>query len=105
MSQLRPIPIEPLDGAIALVTGAGQGIGLATAFSLYAAGAKVIAGYYQPPLASLPAEIDQIRKSTGRWTSWSIMPVPSRRSDALATYPPKTLASLLTSMWLVPIAW
>jgi NAD(P)-dependent dehydrogenase (short-subunit alcohol dehydrogenase family) len=61
MSQLRPIPTEPLDGAIALVTGAGQGIGLATALSLRAAGAKVIAGYYQRPLASLPAEIDQIR--------------------------------------------
>src|ERR1700676_2231250 len=61
MSQLRPVPTEPLDGAIALVTGAGQGIGLATALSLRAAGAKVIAGYYQPPFASLPAEIDQIR--------------------------------------------
>ena len=61
MSRLRPIPTEPLDGAIALVTGAGQGIGLATALSLRAAGAKVIAGYYQRPLASLPAEIDQIR--------------------------------------------
>src|SRR3984893_14729983 len=61
MSQLRPIPTEPIEGAIALVTGAGQGIGLATALSLRAAGAKVIAGYYQQPLASLPAEIDQIR--------------------------------------------
>ena len=61
MSQLRPIPTEPIEGAIALVTGAGQGIGLATALSLRAAGAKVIAGYYQRPLASLPAEIDQIR--------------------------------------------
>jgi NAD(P)-dependent dehydrogenase (short-subunit alcohol dehydrogenase family) len=61
MSQLRPIPTEPIEGAIALVTGAGQGIGLATALSLRAAGAKVIAGYYQRRLASLPAEIDQIR--------------------------------------------
>jgi NAD(P)-dependent dehydrogenase (short-subunit alcohol dehydrogenase family) len=61
MSQLRPVPTEPLDGAIALVTGAGQGIGLATALSLRAAGAKVIAGYYQRPMASLPTEIDQIR--------------------------------------------
>jgi NAD(P)-dependent dehydrogenase (short-subunit alcohol dehydrogenase family) len=60
MSQLRPVPTEPIEGAIALVTGAGQGIGLATVLSLRAAGAKVIAGYYQRPLASLPGEIDQI---------------------------------------------
>ena len=60
MSQLRPVPTEPLKGAIALVTGAGQGIGLATALSLSAAGAKVIAGYYQRPSVSLPLEIDQI---------------------------------------------
>ena len=60
MSQLRPIPTELLDGAIALVTGAGQGIGLATALSLRAAGAKVIAGYYQRPFSSLSTEIDQI---------------------------------------------
>jgi NAD(P)-dependent dehydrogenase (short-subunit alcohol dehydrogenase family) len=60
MSQLRPVPTEPIGGAIALVTGAGQGIGLATALSLRAAGAKVIAAYYQQPLASLPTEIDQI---------------------------------------------
>jgi NAD(P)-dependent dehydrogenase (short-subunit alcohol dehydrogenase family) len=61
MSQLRPVPLEPLEGAIALVTGAGQGIGLATALSLSAAGAKVIAGYYQRSSASLPSEIDQLR--------------------------------------------
>jgi NAD(P)-dependent dehydrogenase (short-subunit alcohol dehydrogenase family) len=60
MSHLRPIPTEPIEGAIALVTGAGQGIGRATALSLRAAGAKVIAGYYQRPLTSLPTEIDQI---------------------------------------------
>jgi 3-oxoacyl-[acyl-carrier protein] reductase len=60
MSQLSPVPSEPLEGAIALVTGAGQGIGLATALSLRAAGAKVIAGYYQRPLPSLSIEIDQI---------------------------------------------
>jgi NAD(P)-dependent dehydrogenase (short-subunit alcohol dehydrogenase family) len=60
MSQLRPVPTEPIKGAIALVTGAGQGIGQATALSLFAAGAKVIAGYYQRPSASLPTEIDQI---------------------------------------------
>jgi NAD(P)-dependent dehydrogenase (short-subunit alcohol dehydrogenase family) len=60
MNQLRPVPTEPIKGAIALVTGAGQGIGLATALSLSAAGAKVIAGYYQRPSASLPLEIDQI---------------------------------------------
>jgi len=40
MTQLRPVPTEPIEGAIALVTGAGQGIGLATALSLRAAGAK-----------------------------------------------------------------
>jgi NAD(P)-dependent dehydrogenase (short-subunit alcohol dehydrogenase family) len=60
MSQLRPVPTEPLEGAIALVTGAGQGIGLATALALSAAGAKVIAGYYQRPSVSLPSAIDQI---------------------------------------------
>jgi NAD(P)-dependent dehydrogenase (short-subunit alcohol dehydrogenase family) len=60
MSQLRPVPIESIEGAIALVTGASQGIGLGTALSLHAAGAKVIAGYYQRPSPSLPAEIDQI---------------------------------------------
>jgi NAD(P)-dependent dehydrogenase (short-subunit alcohol dehydrogenase family) len=60
MSQLRPVPPEPIEGAIALVTGAGQGIGLATALTLRAAGAKVIAAYYQRPFASLPTEIDQI---------------------------------------------
>lgn len=60
MSKLRPVPTEPIEGAIALVTGAGQGIGLATALSLRAAGAKVIAGYYQRPPTSLPTEIDQI---------------------------------------------
>jgi NAD(P)-dependent dehydrogenase (short-subunit alcohol dehydrogenase family) len=61
MSQLCPVSTEPIEGAIALVTGAGQGIGLATALSLRAAGAKVIAGYHQRPSASIPTEIDQIR--------------------------------------------
>jgi NAD(P)-dependent dehydrogenase (short-subunit alcohol dehydrogenase family) len=37
MTQLRPVPTEPIDGKIALVTGAGQGIGQATALSLHAA--------------------------------------------------------------------
>jgi NAD(P)-dependent dehydrogenase (short-subunit alcohol dehydrogenase family) len=69
MSQLRPVPTEPLEGAIALVTGAGQGIGLATALSLRAAGAKVIAGYYQPPSVSLPAEIDQISMDVTQQTA------------------------------------
>lgn len=66
MSQLRPVPTARVEGAIALVTGAGQGIGLATALSLRAAGAQVIAGYYQQPLATLPAEIDQIRMDVTR---------------------------------------
>src|ERR1700722_5945641 len=69
MNQLRPIPTDPLDGTIALVTGAGQGIGLATALSLRAAGAQVVAGYYQRPLESLPAEIDQIRMDVTQQSS------------------------------------
>jgi len=60
MNQLRPVPTEPIEDSIALVTGAGQGIGLATALALRAAGAKVIAGYHQWPSASLPPEIEQI---------------------------------------------
>src|SRR6202047_2162213 len=61
MNQLRPVPTEPIEDSIALVTGAGQGIGLATALSLHAAGAKVIAGYSHRPSGSLPTHIDQIR--------------------------------------------
>ena len=60
MTQLRPVPIEPLEGKIAFITGAGQGIGAATSLSLHRAGAKVIAGYYQQSSASLPKDIDQI---------------------------------------------
>ena len=58
--QLRPVPTEPIDGKIALVTGAGQGIGAAIALALRVAGARVVAGYYQWPSAALPADIDQI---------------------------------------------
>lgn len=52
---------EPLDGAVAWITGAGSGLGHATAVAFHAAGAAVaLTGRTSGPLQALAAELDGI---------------------------------------------
>jgi glucose 1-dehydrogenase len=56
---------QPLKGHAALVTGASQGIGLATAVALAQAGASVAFNYRQQPREAA-AEVAQIERAGGR---------------------------------------
>jgi len=53
---------KPLEGRVALITGASRGIGHAAALALSEAGAKVVVNYY----ASEEAALDLVKQITGR---------------------------------------
>jgi len=65
----RPAPLG-LDGAVALVTGGGRGIGLATAQRLLARGARV--GLLDVDTAALDAAADE---AAARWGAGRVLPV------------------------------
>lgn len=62
--------VERFDGEVALVTGAGSGIGLATARRLQSEGCTVVAGYYRDDEKPAIADFDAIRLDARSEADW-----------------------------------
>ena len=62
--------VERFNGQVALVTGAGSGIGLATAKRLAAEGCTVVAGYYRDEELPAVADFDAIRLDARAEADW-----------------------------------
>jgi len=76
--------MKTLDGRVAIVTGAGTGIGRATALMLAAEGALVVvAGRRRPPLDAVVSEIE---KADGRAVAYTVDLVNAAEASALGRW-------------------